>query len=250
VEKSFGYSFEIRNNKLGDLRDKIALQRAVMGCSSVYYICPNIAPDEIQIGKNLLEAARDAGVHQFGYHSVLHPQIETMPHHWQKMRMEEEIFKSGIDFTILQPCAYMQNVLSDWKAIVEQGVYAIPYSTSAKLSYVDLEDVAEAGATVLSEEGHLNAIYELAGPQTLSQIEVALILSNALGKKIITNKLDKSTWAENIKKNKLSDDQIRTLLMMFEYYENYGLVGNSNALEHLLGHPTTTFEGFIKQHIQ
>ena len=60
----------------------------------------------------LAEAARRAGIRHLVYHSVLHPQVEAMPHHWQKMRVEEQLFAAGLPYTILQPAAYMQNVLA------------------------------------------------------------------------------------------------------------------------------------------
>ena len=75
-----------------------------------------------------MEAARTAGVKRFVYHSVLHPQTEEMPHHWQKLRVEEEIFRGGLPFTILQPCAYMQNVVAYLDDIVMKGRYVVPYS--------------------------------------------------------------------------------------------------------------------------
>jgi NAD(P)H dehydrogenase (quinone) len=232
---------------IGDLRDKTALQKASNGCKTIYYICPNITPDEVQIGMDLLDVVRKVKLERIIYHSVLHPQIESMPHHWQKMRFEECLFESGINFTILQPCAYMQNLLSNWNEIVEKGIYSIPYATSSRLSIVDLEDIAEAASTVIRGKTHANAIYELAGPQALSQDEIASILSEILDIKVTAKSIERSVWAENARKTRLSETQIDTLIRMFEYYEKSGLVGNSNILEHLLGRPATTFRDFVKR---
>ena len=80
-----------------------------------------------------------------------------MTHHWNKLRVEETLFESGLSYTILQPASYMQNVLGGWQAIVEHGVYAAPYSVETRMSMVDLEDIAEATAVVLTEPGHLGA---------------------------------------------------------------------------------------------
>ena len=234
---------------IGDLRDQAALSKAGQGCEKFYFICPNITPDEVQIGKNLLEIARKVDAQRFVYHSVIHPHIESMPHHWQKMRFEELLLESGIDFTILQPCAYMQNVLSNWKEIVEKGVYAIPYSTSSRISMVDLDDVAEAAAKVLIEKKHANAIYELAGSKPLSQDDVASILSTGLKIEVTAKSIERTSWTENARSSYLSTIQIETLVRMFEYYEKHGLVGNSNVLELLLGRPVTTFLDFVKRQI-
>ena len=86
--------------------------------------------------------------------SVFHPQVEAMPHHWRKMRVEEKLLASGLPFTILQPAAYMQNILAYWDDIAHRGRYALPYAPDSRLSSVDLEDVAQAAALVLTESGH------------------------------------------------------------------------------------------------
>lgn len=231
---------------IGDLRDRPSLVKAMQGCERVYYICPNVTPDEVQIGKSLLEIAKKENIKRFVYHSVLHPHIEAMPHHWQKMRMEEALFESGLDFTILQPCAYMQNILANWKSITETGIYPVPYAATARISIVDLMDVAAAAALVLSDPGYENAIFELAGPQPLSQDEVAATLSKILGRSVIAKIVDREAWAENARTGGNLDYQVNTLLMMFEYYEKHGLVGNSNILSRLLNRPATTFEAFVK----
>jgi len=230
---------------IGDLRDSDALARSMTGVSRIYYICPNMAPDELEIGKNLVNIAKSSGVTHFVYHSVFHPQIEAMPHHWQKMRMEEFIFTSGLDFTILQPCAYMQNILGSWKSIIEQGIYPIPYATTSRISIVDLADIAAVAETVLTQRGHSGAIYELAGPEPLSQDEVAQILSTELEREVKAVNLDRHQWVEHAQKSGVNDLAISTLLKMFEYYERNGLAGNPNVLNMLLKRNATKFSEFI-----
>lgn len=230
---------------IADLRDPISLAKALEGIKNIYFICPNMTPDELQIGRSLITLAKQQGINRFVYHSVLHPQVEAMPHHWQKMRMEEELFKSSLDFTILQPCAYMQNVLASWPAITNEGIYAVPYTTSARISVVDLADVAAAAEVVLTQLNHSNAIYELAGPQALSQEEVAAILSQEIGRPVQATTLDRGEWAQNAHRSGLDERSIETLVKMFEYYENYGLPGNPNVLNMLLKKPAASFAEFI-----
>lgn len=68
----------------------------------VYHICPNVHPQEVEIGRIAIDAARAAHVERFVFHSVLRPQIEAMPHHWRKLRVEEMLLASGLNFTILR----------------------------------------------------------------------------------------------------------------------------------------------------
>jgi uncharacterized protein YbjT (DUF2867 family) len=232
---------------VGDMRLRATMDQAAQGARAVYHICPNVSPDEVAIGQVAMVTARSAGVEHFVYHSVLHPQVEAMPHHWQKLRVEEKLFESGLSCTILQPAAYMQNVLAHWDQIVEQGVYPVPYAVETRLGMVDLEDVAEAAAVVLTEPGHAGAVYELAGTEVLSQVEVATILGQQLGRPVCAEAVSLETWERRARKSGLGDYQVETLVKMFRYYERYGFWGNPRVLSWLLGRPPTTFAAFVKR---
>ncbi|MDD3827284.1 MAG: NmrA family NAD(P)-binding protein [Anaerolineae bacterium] len=229
----------------GDMRDIGTLERALDGARSVYHICPNVHPEELGIGGTVIEAARRAGIRHLVYHSVLHPQVEAMPHHWQKLRVEEQLFASGLPYTILQPAAYMQNVLAHRERMLNEGVYPVPYAVETRLGMVDLEDVAEAAAAVLCEAGHEGAIYELAGGEALTQDEVAEIVAAHLGRPVRARAVPHDEWARQARASGLGDYQVDTLLKMFVYYERHGFWGNPRVLHMLLGRAPATFAGFL-----
>jgi uncharacterized protein YbjT (DUF2867 family) len=228
---------------VGDLRDETAIHLAMQGARSIYHICPNMSPDEVVIGKLIISAAQEAGVEHFVYHSVLHPQTEKMNHHWQKMRVEEMLFESGLSFTILQPAPYMQNLLAGWKNILEERVLRVPYSVHAKFSLLDLEDLADAAKIVMTEPGHGNAIYELTGTEPLSYMEVAEIISRVLNRDVRAEKEEISDW--RLRSKGLSEYSIENLVMMFKYYDQWGLAGNPNVLKWVLKREPTSLETFV-----
>jgi len=230
---------------IGDLLDRSVVGPAAAGARAVYHICPNVHPDEETIGRVIIDAACEAGVEQFVYHSVLHPQVEAMPHHWQKMRVEEQLFASGLACTILQPATYMQNLLAHWDQILNEGLYSVPYPVETRLCLVDLEDVAEAAALTLTEPGHQGATYELAGPQSLTQADVANILGRQLGRVVHAQAVPPTDWERGARATGLGDYQVETLLEMFRYYAEHGFRGNPNVLGWLLGRPPTTFAAFV-----
>ena len=229
---------------VGEMCDPATMERATLGVRAVYHIAPNVTPDETAMGEAAITAARTAGVAHFCYHSVLHPQTQDMPHHWKKLRVEELLLRSGLPFTILQPTAYMQNILSQWKPIVEEGRYQIPYAAETRLSLVDLEDVAEASATVLSEPDHIGATYELVGTKALSQTEVAAVLGQELGRPVRTEVVSHETWKRQASAAGLGRYQMETLIRMFQYYERYGFEGSPGVLTWLLGRPPTPLSAF------
>lgn len=234
---------------VGDVLDQFVIGQAVQGVRAIYHIAPNVGPDEATIGRNVIAAAQSAGVERFVFHSVLHPQVEAMPHHWQKMRVEELLFESGLPFTILQPTVYMQNVLASWNQIIENGRYPTPYSTKTRLSLVDLEDVAGAAALVLSGSGYGGATIELVGTRTMSQLEIAQSLADQLERPVEAETVSLEAWERVARSSGLGDYQVLALMKMFCYYERYGFTGNTNALSCLLGRQPTSFAEFVRRTI-
>ena len=219
------------------------------GVEAVYHICPNVHPGEVDIGVGVIQAAKEAGVEHFVYHSVLHPQIEAMPHHWLKLRVEEHLIESGLPFTILQPTAYMQNVAALIPKLLEGGVYRVPYPIETGISLVDLEDIAQAAAVVITEPDYKGATYELVGTGPITQTQVAAVLSEVLGKDIQAQRIPYKTWETQALKNGLGSYQRYALLKMFQNYKKFGFSGNSLVLGWLLGRQPTTLESCLRREL-
>jgi NAD(P)H dehydrogenase (quinone) len=232
---------------VGNMLDPICISQAVQGVRAIYHISPNVNPDEMIIGKNIIRAAQAANVEQLVFHSVLHPHIEAMPHHWQKLRVEELLFESGLFYTILQPTVYMQNVLVNWDLILNTGIFPLPYSPQTSLSLVDLLDVSRVAAMVLTEPGHQAATYELVGTPGMSQINMADVLSEQLDRPVTAKAVPLEEWERGARSAGLGDYQVSTLINMFSYYERYGFVGNSNVLSYLLRRQPTSFTNFVSR---
>jgi uncharacterized protein YbjT (DUF2867 family) len=232
---------------VGDMRDPDFMLSAASGTRAIYHICPNISPDEVPIGKTVVGAARQANTALFVFHSVLHPQVDVMPHHWQKLLVERVLIDSGLQFVILQPASYMQNVLAQWDAIITRGIYHVPYGTGTRLGLVDLDDVAAVAARVLTEPGHEGATYELAGPEILNQDDVARLLGEALGRQVAPEVVPPEEWARAARATGLSDYQVDTLQAMHRYYEWGGFWGNPHVLAWLLGRAPTSFAQFAQR---
>lgn len=230
---------------VGDLRSRETVAGAVEGAAAIYHICPNVHPDETAIGRRVVSAAVAGGVTRLVYHSVLHPQVEAMPHHWAKLRVEELLFESGLETTILQPAPYMQNVLAHWRSVTEKAVYPVPYGLDSRVVMVDLADVAEVAAATLAGDGHTGATYELCGPDLLDARDIAETLSRTVGRSVRAVAVPVRRWAEEARAAGLDDDRIDTLSRMFRYYDRFGMAGSPQVLESLLGRPARTFAEFV-----
>ncbi len=233
--------------RVGDMAVLESVQSALSDCSAVYYICPNVHPAEVALGKVAIAAAESLGVERVVYHSVLQPQLEAMPHHWQKLRVEELLIRSRLDFTILQPAPYMQNLVVGWEQIATQGVYERPYSREARLSLVDIGDVAEVAALVLGESGHERAIYELCGCHWMDGDAIAEVLGHVLGRRVCAVVQSLDIWQQHAETLGIRGYRRQALLAMFRYYDLHGLGGSSTTLSRLLGRAPTQLADFVRR---
>jgi uncharacterized protein YbjT (DUF2867 family) len=234
----------VRETVRGEMGDPHALSEATRGTQAIYYICPNASPHEVAFARALVDSATRSGVSRMVYHSVLHPQIEAMPHHWNKLRVEEMLFSSPLNVAILQPTAYMQNSLAEWDRMVGSGVYRVPYPIETQLSLVDLDDVAEAAAIVLTQAGYSDASYELVGTPPLSQIEIAETFGRALKKSVRAEAEAVESWDHRARAAGVDDYARATLTKMFRAYARDGLKGNPKVLGWLLERPPTSLADF------
>ena len=131
------------------------LPHAMRGCDAAYVIAPNLHPDEPAYVASALEALTSAGVERVVYHSVASPYVPELPHHLGKAVAEDLVRRSGLAWTIFQPGVYLQN-------FNRSRPLEVPYSLDARFGFLDLHDLGQATAVVLTQEGHVGATYELA----------------------------------------------------------------------------------------
>ncbi len=231
---------------VGDMHQKETLEQAVKSVRGVYHICPSADPNEASMGNALIRAAKAAGVEHFVFHSVLHPQIEALTHHRQKLIVEERLIQSRLSFTILQPTSYMQNVLGTWEQLIH-GIYPTMYPLDTRVSLVDLDDVGEVALTVMGNKDHYRASYELSSGEELSIGEIIKLWEKHLGITIKDQLVLLTDWEKRSRQAGLAPERVQTLARMFRYYGEYGFPGNSNVLAWILNRPPTSYESFIKK---
>ena len=220
--------------------------RATENVHSVYYIAPNMDPNERLNGKNIIAACQSQNVPRLVFHSVLHTQIEALPHHWERHFVEQSILNSNLSFTILQVGSYMQNMLPAWDKMVETGVHRMAYDVDAPMSLVDLDDVSEVAMKVLADDSYSNGIFEIAGP-VISLKQKAAILSEVLGINVAAEKEALEDFLGHGRSLGFNNFTLSMMSKMFPYYDEHGLVGSDKALGWILGRSPTNFETFARR---
>jgi uncharacterized protein YbjT (DUF2867 family) len=159
------------------------LEAAFRGCDKLFLLGPNV-PNQTQLEMNAVEAAKVAGVRHIVKLSALGADQEDLLLANIHRPVENAIQSSGIAWTILCPNGYMQNIVTYMSdTIRSQGAF---YSASgdAKISHVDVRDLAAVAVKALKEAGHEGKVYSLSGPEALTYEDIATKLSNVLGRTI------------------------------------------------------------------
>jgi uncharacterized protein YbjT (DUF2867 family) len=228
----------------GDLNDPESLAAAVTGMEGVFHIGPAFVEDEATIGVTMVDAARRAGVRKFAYSGVIHPAITAMDNHAAKLPVEEALYSSGLDFTVLQPAVFMQGIADrNWDEIVNQGRLSLPYSLSSKLCWVDYREVAEAAAIAMTSDRLSYGTFELCAAGMFDGIQLAAIASNILGRPIQAVESTTNTDAPS-----LPEGLRQRMGKMIAHYDRYGLPGgNSLVLGAILGREPRTLRDYLHE---
>jgi uncharacterized protein YbjT (DUF2867 family) len=175
----------------GDLRDEASLRAA---CADVRCVIStasamsSFSADNTflltDLGtKDLVDAARDAGVDQFvfvSFSDTLDPDADLKV---AKRAVEEHIVNSGVSFTILRPTCFMESWLSPMLGFdFANGRAQIIGSGDAFISYISISDVAQFAIASIGNPEVRNATIDLGGPDVVSPLEVVRIAENFTGK--------------------------------------------------------------------
>ncbi len=236
---------------VGDMTDPDVLARALHGVERAYYLGPALHPAETRMGLAAVDAAKAAGVGHLVLSSVLHPLITDLVQHVSKRDIEEHLVSSGMEFTILQPANYM--LRHRLLPAFEHGVFRLSWALDRAQSMVDVGDVAEVAAAVLTEPGpHAGATYELAAAGRFTAYDIARVIAEVTGREVVAEQIDPDVFlraalgVDDLDQVPYQRDLLRAI---GKRYSSSDFVGNPNVLTWLLGRTPTTFEQFVRREL-
>jgi uncharacterized protein YbjT (DUF2867 family) len=230
---------------IADLNDPPSLRVAAREIDGVFHINPAFAQNEAELGAAMVEAAKASSVRKFVFSSVIHPSVSKLSNHAAKRPVEEALYESGMEFTVLQPAMFMQNLDSGWSAVLEQSRFSLPYSKHTKASYVDYRDVAEVAALALTGDQLGYGTFELCAPGMVNRVELAEMMSEEIGHPIEAGELPFEQWvqAAHIPEGSMREG----MRAMYANYNQYGFPGgNALVLQAILGREPRTLRQYIQ----
>ena len=168
---------------IGDFDDAESLRHALEGMERAFLLTNSTERAET-LQRTFVDAAQCTGVRQIvklsQWAADPHSPVRFLRYH---AAIEQHIRESGIAYTLLRPNLFMQGFLSFRDTIARQGRLFAPIG-NARVSAVDIRDIAMVAATALTEDGHQGKIYGLTGPEALTHQDMAQKLADVLHRPI------------------------------------------------------------------
>ncbi len=232
-----------------NFNNKESLQSSMEGIEALILITPLVESmlDWVSWG---LEAAKAAGVSFVLRLSSMGADFDG-DFKLGRIHGEAERFvrNSEIPYCILRPNSFMQNYVNYYSEMIkgERALY-LPQG-DGRISLIDVQDVAKVAASILENpQNHLNEIFDLTGPQALSNAEIADQIGNAIGQQVTYVAIDDHTAREGMKQMGFSAWETEMLMSLNQHIRSGHCAKTTDALSDLCGQSPTTFTQFAEKH--
>ncbi|MGH6735876.1 MAG: NmrA family NAD(P)-binding protein [Methyloceanibacter sp.] len=160
---------------------------------------------------------------------------------------EKAIEASGLAWTFLRPNGFMQNFVTFMgPSIKAEGTF---YSSTgrAKMSHVDVRDIAAVAVKALTAPGHEGKIYTLTGPEALTYDEMADELSQVLGREIRHIDLPPADLKAAMVAGGMSEEIADLLLDLERYYREGRPSRVTDDVKRVTGRDPRPFTAYVRE---
>lgn len=141
----------------------------------------------------------------------------------------------------------MQGLLSFKQTIQHQGKFFAAIG-DAKVSIVDVRDIASVAVEALTKEGHENKTYNLTGPEALTHGQMAALLSEALGKPVRFVDVPPDAMLQALLAAHLPQWMAEGLIEDYAHYARGEASEISNDIQNVTGKPPFDFKTFAEDY--
>lgn len=250
AKKASGFMARGIATVLLDLDDERTLLPALEGIDTLF-VLTGYTVDMLRQSKALLDDAKKAGV-QHVVHLGACGRDDTTVAHWAWHQFVERYIQwLGFSYTHLRPETFMQNLLGygGTKTIKDGVIHA--YVEGARLSWVDVNDVAEVAALVLAHpEVHGGQTYRL-GYDAASFGELAEMMTEIVGQPFRYEPLAPEVFLEAMRS---AGAEMAYMSCVYDHYKRYAagtIPGADDTFDDfpgITGRQPTKLADFILRH--
>lgn len=234
-----------------DLTSPDTVAEHLDGVSKLFLLTPG-APDQLETQNRLVDLAKKSGVPHVVklsvYTSEEHSPCSLSRWHWHN---DEYLKASGLDWTILYPHTFMQNQPLQFGATIrQQNQMSAAVGPDKTISMVDVRDVADVAASVLTTDGHRGMEYLITGPEAISYADCARKFSAVLGRTISYNEVSAIEAFAALHSSGMPDWLADALVALHTMYDTGKLNPITDVVATLAGHPARTFDEYAADHVE
>ncbi|MCK1970899.1 SDR family oxidoreductase [Franconibacter sp. IITDAS19] len=237
---------QVRRAEYGDAA---ALQAALTGVEKLLLISSSEVGQRAPQHRNVIEAAKAAGVTFIAYTSLLHADRSPLGLAEEHVATEKMLAESGIPFALLRNGWYTENYLASVPPALEHGAF-IGSAGEGKIASATRADYAEAAARVMTLDNQAGNVYELAGDEAWTLSDLTAQLSELSGKPVVYQNLSEADFKAALQGAGLPEPFAALLANSDVGASKGGLFDDSRQLSTLIGHPTTPLAESLRALLQ
>ena len=222
------------------------LRDAFRGCDTLFLLGPN-ALNQTELELNAVNAASAAGVQHIVKQSVMGAGEEAYSLANIHRPVEMAIERSGMAWTFLRSNSFMQNAATFMAPTIRTESAFYSACGQARISHVDVRDVAAVAVAALTGAGHEEAIYTLTGPEALTYDEVADELSKVLGRVIRHVNLPASALRAGMLAEGMPDVLADRLLDLERYFREDRASPITDDVKRVTGRVPGRFADYVRE---
>lgn len=230
--------------KQADYSQPDALEQAFAGAEKVLLISSSEVGQRLAQHRNVIDAAKRAGVSLLAYTSLLHAERSPLALADEHKATEAYLASSGVPFVLLRNGWYSENYLASVPAALAHDAF-IGCAGDGRIASAARADYAEAAAVVLTRPEQAGKVYELAGDEAYTLSELASELSRQAGKPVPYVNLPEAEFKGALLGAGLPEPLADLLANSDSGASQGGLFDDSHTLSALIGRPTTSLSTLI-----
>jgi NAD(P)H dehydrogenase (quinone) len=216
----------------------------LVGVDTLLLISSNAVSERLAQHRNVLDAAKQAGVERVVYTSLLHADTSPLDLAKEHLATEAAVRSSGLAHTVLRDGWYAENYTSLIPAALERGAFA-GCARHGRISFAGRADYAEAAAVILTSAGHDRRTYELAGDEAFTLSDLAAELSRQAGRNIPYLDLPEAEYAGVLIGAGLPEVMARAVAGWDSGASQGALFDEGRQLSRLIGRPTLSLPSAV-----
>ncbi|ELY3545434.1 SDR family oxidoreductase [Cronobacter turicensis] len=235
--------------RAADYGDVAALTAAFAGVEKLLLISSSEVGQRAPQHRNVIDAAKTAGVKLIAYTSLLHADRSPLGLADEHVATEKMLAEAGIPYVLLRNGWYTENYLASVPPALEHGVF-IGSAGDGKIASASRQDYAEAAAKVLTLDNQAGRVYELAGDNAWTLRDLTALLSKETGKTVAYQNLSEADFAAALAGAGLPEGFAKLLADSDIGASKGGLFDDSRQLSALIGRPTTSLETSLRESLK